>query len=92
MNVKFQAVKSKITERVDSFAKLAEPPCSGATECNKEKRSFSQSSEQWTLAEELVRTLRPFEVTTTFFSYKENISLVHPPCDLWLVEKPEGVQ
>ena len=38
-------------------------------------RSLDLKSEQWTLAEELVKILRPFEVATTFFSYEENSSL-----------------
>ena len=32
-------------------------------------------SDQWALATDLVDTLRPFEVATTFFSYEENTSL-----------------
>jgi len=38
-------------------------------------RSLDLKSEQWTLAEELVKVLRPFEVATTFFSYEANSSL-----------------
>ena len=37
--------------------------------------SLDLNSGQWALAEELVTVLRPFEVATTFFSYKENASL-----------------
>ena len=37
--------------------------------------SLDLRSEQWALAEELVKVLRPFEVATTFFSYEENSSL-----------------
>ena len=32
-------------------------------------------SEQWVLAEDLVKVLRPFEVATTFLSYEENSSI-----------------
>jgi len=36
---------------------------------------LTSKSEQWTLTEELVKVLSPFEVATTFFSYEENTSL-----------------
>ena len=32
-------------------------------------------TEQWELAEEMVKVLQPFAVATTFFSYEENVSL-----------------
>ena len=32
-------------------------------------------TEQWKLVEDLVPVLEPFSVTTTFFSYKENVSI-----------------
>ena len=32
-------------------------------------------SEQWALAEDLMKVLRPFEVATTFLSYEENSSI-----------------
>ena len=51
--------------------------------------SLDLRSEQWALAEELVKVLRPFEVATTFFSYEENFSL--SACDLWLSREPEGM-
>ena len=38
-------------------------------------RSLNLRSEQWTLTADLVNALRPFEVATTFFSYKENASI-----------------
>lgn len=38
-------------------------------------RALDVKSEQWTLAEELVKVLQPFEVTTTFLSYEANASL-----------------
>ena len=38
-------------------------------------RSLDLRSEQWVLAVDLVKALRPFEVATTFFSYEENTSL-----------------
>jgi len=38
-------------------------------------RCLDLKSEQWTLTEELVKVLSPFEVATTFFSYEENTSL-----------------
>ena len=38
-------------------------------------RTLDLKSEQWTLAEELVKVLSSFEVATTFFSYEENTSL-----------------
>ena len=38
-------------------------------------RYLDLQSDQWALATDLVDTLRPFEVATTFFSYEENASL-----------------
>ena len=38
-------------------------------------RTLDLKSEQWTLAEDLVKVLSPFEVATTFFSYEENTPL-----------------
>lgn len=37
-------------------------------------RSIDLRSEQWSLAEKLVKILKPFNVVTTFFSYEENVS------------------
>ena len=38
-------------------------------------RYLDLKTEQWELAEEMVRVLQPFAVATTFFSYEENVSL-----------------
>ena len=54
-------------------------PVSAVLSCERlTKRSdqyFDLRNDQWTLAEELVKVLEPFEVATTFFSYEENFSL-----------------
>ena len=41
----------------------------------KADRYLDLKSEQWTLADDLVKLLQPFEVATTFFSYEANTSI-----------------
>ena len=54
-------------------------PVSAVLSCEqvtkRKDRYLDLKSDQWTLAEELVKILEPFETATTFFSYKENSSL-----------------
>ena len=38
-------------------------------------RNLDLKSEQWNLAEELVKVLHPIELATTFLSYEENVSI-----------------
>ncbi len=47
--------------------------CEGVTK--RSDRYLDLSSDNWALADELVKALQPFEVATTFHSYKENASL-----------------
>ena len=50
-------------------------------------RYLGLKSDQWTLAEELVKILEPFETATTFFSYEVNSFLCTTlPVLLGLVE------
>ena len=54
-------------------------PVSAVLSCEqvtkRKDRYLDLKSDQWTLAEELVKILEPFETATTFFSYEENSSL-----------------
>ena len=54
-------------------------PVSAVLSCEritkKSDRYLDLKNDQWTLAEELIKVLEPFEVATTFLRYKENSSL-----------------
>ena len=54
-------------------------PVSAVLSCEritkKSDRYLDLKNDQWTLAEELIKVLEPFEVATTFLSYEENSSL-----------------
>ena len=50
------------------------------TVTKRDDRYLELRTEQWDMAKELVATLKPFEVATTFLSYEENttISVILP--------------
>lgn len=54
-------------------------PVSAVLSCERVTRRSDRyldlKNDQWTLAEELIKVLEPFEVATTFLSYEENSSL-----------------
>ena len=40
-----------------------------------DKEKWLLKSEQWKLAEDLVKILEPFNIVTTFLSYEENVAI-----------------
>ena len=71
-------------------------PVSAVLSCEQVTKRSDQyldlNNDQWTLAEELVKVLEPFEMATTFFSYKEKnhfsatkrILLYHLHCQYYM--------
>ena len=64
-------------QMLDHLLKLKWPVIAVLSDENVTKRSdcsLDLRSEQWSLAEELVKILEPFNIATTFLSYEENVS------------------